>query len=633
LAIDSPPPATDPLTPTLVAAESESPPSPPSLRGPNGPPISQGARGANGHPNSQGVRGANGHPISQGVRGANGHPIRWVTAPRIGVAEQESMGADSLLLAQLLWNRGVRTLPEARAFLAPTAMSSFGDPFTMLGMGAAVECVTSAIKERRPIAVYGDYDVDGVAGAALLVDALRSVGAEVLVFVPHRVRDGYGLNGTALRALAEQGARVVITVDCGITANTEVDIAAELGLQVIVTDHHTVPAQLPSAAAVLNPHQADCQYPCKELAGGGVAFQLARAVFSRLLPAAECDERALRLTDLAALSTIADVVPLVGENRMLASLGIATVRQGVRPGLKALCAVAGRQPAQLRIRDLSFGLIPRLNAAGRMGEARDALDLLLSTDELSAQQLAASLDETNQNRRQLMDSMLTAVLDEAIEFDGEGGIVLDGPYPIGLAGLLASRLVDRWQVPTAVIQRGEAIVRGSARCPEGFDLIAILDSCADSLLQYGGHPRAAGFSLEAANIERFREAFTQCARTIQPDQVRERIASADAVLRLASVGAPLADLVERFDPTGEGNPSPVFMSRGVLISQETVGSGSVRLRIADGETVRGAIFFHPGVIPPNGTRVDLCYEVRRELWQGEQRIDLIVCDDGLTPVP
>lgn len=558
--------------------------------------------------------------------------LRWVVAPRIGLPEQSVLKADSLLMAQLLWNRGVRSAAAAESFLAPPSIGSLADPFTMQGMPQAVRAIVSAIREGDPVAVYGDYDVDGVAGAALLVEALRSLGAQVLVFVPHRVRDGYGLNGEALKALEEQGARVVVTVDCGVTANAEVDIASGLGMQVIVTDHHPVPAQLPSAAAVLNPHQPDCAYPCKDLAGGGVAFQLARAILTTLLPQGEAEERAVRLTDLAALSTIADVVPLVGENRLLAAMGLATARAGGRAGLRALCEVAGRAPADLRMRDLSFGLIPRLNAAGRLGEASDAVDLLLSADPIEARDLAGKLDSTNQTRRQMMQDLLSGVEEEATEFDGEGGIVLDGPYAIGLAGLLASRLVDRWQVPAAVIQGGESVVRGSARCPEGFDLVTILRSCAGTLQQYGGHPRAAGFTLNADDVERFRSAFIQACRVGRVQTVPERIGSVDARLRLRSVRPALADLIELMEPSGEANPPPVFMSRAIILSRETIGAGpAVRLRLGDGDVVRRGVVFRPSVLPEDGTRVDVCYEVRRDLWQGDQRVDLVVCEGGLAP--
>lgn len=548
---------------------------------------------------------------------------RWLVAPRIGVSEQRQLGADSLLLAQLLWNRGVRTPAAATDFLTPGRLATLGDPFSMQGMEAAVACLVGAIRQGAPIAVYGDYDVDGVAGAALLVEALRAVGATVLVHVPHRVKDGYGLNEAALTSLAEQGAAVVITVDCGITAAREVELAAALGMKVIVTDHHTIPSQLPAASAVLNPHQADCKYPCKDLAGGGVAFQLARGVLSTLLPAGAAEEHARGLADLAALSTVADVVPVVGENRTLVTLGLATMRAGQRPGIRALCAVAARAPAELSARDLAFSIIPRLNAAGRMGEARDALELLLARDEAEAQRLAGQLDSTNHARRQLVQDLLGPMLEEAAESVAAGAVVLDGPYPIGLAGLLAARVVDRWQVPSVVIQQGESVCRGSARAPEGADLMELLGECSDLLSQFGGHPRAAGFTIPTANIEQFRSAFAAATRSAVRTPVDTTIA-VDAALRLQSVGPTLADLIERFEPLGEGNPPPMFVSRGTALSIQESGDGPRRVRIRDGEAVRRAVMFQSDAECAAGSRVDLVYEIRRSLWRGDQRIDLIV---------
>ncbi|MSQ23799.1 MAG: single-stranded-DNA-specific exonuclease RecJ [Chloroflexi bacterium] len=570
--------------------------------------------------------------MSQANSRLGGSATRWRVAPRIDGREQELLGTDSLLTAQLLWNRSIRTATEAGAFLAPPSMSSFGDPFRMLGMAAAVERLSHAIQDGTPVAIYGDYDVDGMAGAALLTECLESLGASVLVYVPHRERDGYGLNEGAVRSLASKGAGVVVTVDCGITADREVEVAAELGMDVVVTDHHTVPARLPSAAAVLNPHQEQCDYPCKDLAGGGVAFQLARALLSRFLAGDEADARALMLTDLAALSTVADVVPLIGENRSLVALGLGLMRSGARTGLRALSEVAKRNLSSLSARDLGFSLIPRLNAAGRMGEAQGALDLLLTQDEEEARILAAQLDSTNGERRRVMQELAEGMVAEAAEFAGASAIVLDGPYPIGLAGLLAARLADRWRVPSVVIQRGETISRGSARGPEGFDLMSILNGASTSLLQYGGHPRAAGFALKSEDIGQFRSAFERAAQTQQPAITKERSQTVDAVLRLRSIGPALADLVERFEPSGEGNPPPTFVSRGVIVSQQVVGEGPVRLRVADGEATQRAIIFRPDQVPPNGTRLDLYYQVRRNLWQGDQQIDLVTEDDGLVSV-
>ncbi|MBI4212700.1 MAG: single-stranded-DNA-specific exonuclease RecJ [Chloroflexi bacterium] len=558
--------------------------------------------------------------------------VRWLLAPRVGEVEQGLLGVDSLLLAQLLWNRGLRSSPEAQAFLSPGSLSTLGDPFMMLGMESAVTTLVTAIREGNPIAVYGDYDVDGVAGAALLAEALRFLGGTALLHVPHRVRDGYGLNSEALQSLARRGAKVVVTVDCGITANQEVELAAELGLRVIVTDHHTVPSRLPTAVAVLNPHQDECGYPFKELAGGGVAFQLARALLERMLPSGQVEARILELADLAALSTVADVVPLVGENRTLVALGLKAMRLGKRPGLHALCEVAARTPSALTVRDLSFALIPRLNAAGRMGEAQDAIDLLLVRDPDQAQILAAQLDGTNDARRQLMEQLSGGVLEQAAEIAGAPAIVIEGDFPIGLAGLLAARLVDRWLVPSVVIQRGESVSRGSARAPQGFDLMQLLDATRPSLVQYGGHPRAAGFTLATQDISGFRDAFSAAASTLPLSAKPERLVTADAALRLRSIGPLLADLLERFEPSGEGNPSPTFVSRGTLVSRKAGSDGPVRLRISDGDSVRRAVLFRPRAVPPLGTRVELYYEVRRSLWRGDQQIDMVVHEDGLVPL-
>jgi single-stranded-DNA-specific exonuclease len=294
--------------------------------------------------------------------------LPWSIAPRISEAEQSLLGADSLLLAQLLWNREIRTSAEAIRFLEPR-YEHLADPNLMHGLPEAVERLLWAIHEHEQIVVYGDYDVDGVAGAAVLVQALRRLGADVFVHIPHRSRDGYGVNLAAVRELAAQ-AKVMITVDCGITAGDEIEAATALGLEVIVTDHHTIPSQLPAARAVLNPHQADCEYPCKVLAGGGVALTLARGMFLSVLDPEEAQREILALTPLAALSTVADVMPLIGENRTIVRLGLDVMRKGSRPGLDALCASSGRPLERLTARDLAFSIIPRLNAAGRMGDAR-----------------------------------------------------------------------------------------------------------------------------------------------------------------------------------------------------------------------------------------------------------------------
>jgi single-stranded-DNA-specific exonuclease len=551
-----------------------------------------------------------------------------VVAPRIGESEQSALGAESLLLAQLLWNRGVRSVEEAAAFLQPGTTAAMGDPRRMGGMDRAVERIRRALGNQELIAIHGDYDVDGVAGAALLADALRGLGARIALHIPNRSRDGYGINPTAVRELAAEGARVMITVDCGISADREIALATSLGIDVIVTDHHTVPAELPAATAVLNPHQAGCDYPYKDLAGGGVAYQLARALLAALLTEAEAQRRSVELAAFAALSTVADVVPLTGENRMIVALGLDAARSGGRPGLAALCELAGRLPADLCARDLAFGVIPRLNAAGRMGEARDALDLLLCEELEPARALAQRLEEANGARRTRVGDILARLEGDGPNVARDGVLVVDGDYPIGLAGLIAARLVDRLAVPCAVIERGPETSRGSIRGVDGIHLVHALEECAALLIQFGGHERAAGFSLRSQNIDAFRAAFGAAVRALRGARVPERQLLVDGGLRLTSVGRRLAELVERFEPLGAGNPNPLFISRGVTVrAAEGVNGGHYRLRVAQGTALCRGMAFRPAFdLPLPGTSVDIVYEVGRSVWEGEERVEIVIRD-------
>jgi single-stranded-DNA-specific exonuclease len=548
-------------------------------------------------------------------------------ATRIGAEEQRELGADSLLLAQLLWNRGAHCEAEAHAFLYPLAGDHLGDPQLMEGVPRAADRLLKAIDAGERIAVYGDYDVDGVAGAALLATALRGLGASLVVHLPDRARDGYGVHAEAVRQLVADGARVMITVDCGISANHEVQLARSLGLDVIVTDHHTLPGSLPSAYAVLNPRQETCRYPYKDLAGGGVAYQLARAMLRATLDPGEAERRARNLASYAALSTVADVVPLTGENRSIVAQGVATLRSGSSVGLQALVESAGRQLQMVTAMDLSFRVIPRLNAAGRMGNARDALDLLLAEDWSAAQAIAVRLEEANAARRLRVETLLAELESEAAEGSGRGAIVLHGDYPIGVAGLIATRFAERYGVPCAVIERGEATSRGSVRGVDGIDLVSLLGACVEHLVQFGGHERAAGFTLPSGEIALFKDAFELAVQATGVAPRRPAVAI-DGMLRLSSIGPRLADLVERFEPSGAGNPRPLFLSRGALVrSVGRLNGGHLRLTLAQDWATRRAVAFRPTFAPPKpGTRVDVVYEVERSIWNGVERVDMIVRD-------
>ncbi len=553
---------------------------------------------------------------------------RWLIPPRVGEDEQRRLGVGSLLLTQLLWNRGIRCSADAQAFLDPSASLTLSDPRRMRGVPEAVERLLGAIRTGERIAVYGDYDVDGVAGAAVLVDALTGLGADLIVHLPHRARDGYGVNTAAVRTLAEQGATVMITVDCGITAVDEVAVATALGMDVIVTDHHTVPTRLPGALAVINPHQVGCEYPYKELGGGGVAFQVARALLQAALPEDEVQRRAKRLAGLAALSTVADIVPLTGENRSIVACGLEAIRSGLIPGVEALCEHAGRRIEHLTAQDLAFTVIPRLNAAGRMGDARDALDVLVAPDLDAARETAARLESANGARRERVREILGSMEEDASRSAGEGVLVLAGDYPIGLAGLIATRLAERFGVPCVVIEQGEETSRGSARGVEGVHLVRALEACASCLIQFGGHEAAAGFSLRSENIDAFREQLREAVRAARGDVAFERVMPADGGLRLRSIGPRLADLLDRLEPAGAGNPRPTFVSRGAVVHRaQQTDNGHVRFRLAQDDAVCRGIAFTPDFpIPEPDTRIDVLYEVQRTTWRGEMRVELLIRD-------
>ncbi|MEA2639769.1 MAG: single-stranded-DNA-specific exonuclease [Chloroflexota bacterium] len=573
---------------------------------------------------------SSGSGLEDAINAAIDAPARahWEIAARIGEEEQRALDAESLLEAQLLWNRGIRTAEDACVFLTPSTLALLGDPLTMRGMAEAVARLKAAIANGERIGVYGDYDVDGVAGAALLATAIRAAGGDVVVYVPDRARDGYGVNPDGVRRLAEAGIRVIVTVDCGVTANVEVALAAELGVDVIVADHHAVPAELPAAFAVLNPHHTECAYAFKELAAGGVALQLARALLAGRGSAEAVGEQLEQLAAFAALSTVADIVPLIGENRIIVRVGLAAARASGHPGLEALCRVAGRALSRLSAQDLAFSVIPRLNAASRMGDAHRALDLLLAEDAVTARELARTLDQANLARRERVSTILLAIEEEAAAASREGAIVLAGEYPVGLAGLIATRVTERHGVPCVVIERGDPTSRGSARGVMGVHLVKVLEACEPCLIQYGGHERAAGFSLTTAQIEPFRQRFVAAVRLVGDGQPYRRVLQADGVLNLSSIGPRLADLLDRFEPAGAGNARPTFISHRVLVrAANELRGGHFSLRLAQGMAVRRAVSFRPSFpMPVPGTLIDVLYEVERSTFAGEERVEMLVRD-------
>ncbi len=534
-------------------------------------------------------------------------------------------------LARVLLKRGIKSAGAASAFLDPSP-EQLHSPWLMKGMEKAAARIGTALDKGEKIVVHGDYDADGITAAALMVEALRRLGAaDVDFYLPSRFREGYGLHREALEQIAAAGADLVITVDCGINAAAEVNCACGLGLDVIVTDHHQ-PLDIPgSAAAVLNPLQEGCPYPFKELSGAGIAFKLAQALMERAgapFPA--------ELLDLAALGTVADVVSLTGENRILVACGLEQMRRRPRLGLKALAEAVGLQQGRMDSSVLAFILAPPLNAAGRLGEADPAIKLLLERDGAAAGELALLLHRANLQRRETEMRILQeaeAMLAADRRAAGESVITLAGEgWPHGVIGIVASRLVERYYCPAVLIGLEEDEGRGSARSIPGFDITAALGSCAHLLERFGGHAGAAGFTIDPFRVDDLREGLNSyAAPRLQGDKLRPFI-ELDTALEAAEIDLDLARQLKMLEPFGVGNPRPLFCSAGwELQSWRLVGGGKehLKLNLRRGAQRAAPIFFSAASLEPllgRGRRFDLAFSLREGSYLDRPSLDMVLKD-------
>jgi len=541
------------------------------------------------------------------------------------------------LVAHLLIRRGCATPEAAHAFLdAPT--SALHDPWAMEGMAAAVARLQRAMASREPILVCGDYDVDGVTGIALLVSGLTRAGADVSYAVPNRLEHGYGLPLEIVEQAAAAGVRVLVTVDHGITANEAAALARDRGLDVIICDHHLPPSTLPPAVAILNPRRPGCEYPFKELCGVGIAFKLLQALYG---PGA--NDETWPLLDLVALGTIADLVPMVGENRILVKHGLDQLAVTNRPGLRALAEVAGISltgPGALTTGRIAFGLAPRINAAGRMDDATAAVRLLLTQDPLEARELAGGLDRQNRERQALEGE----ILDEALasvsathDLERDRAIVLASPHwHPGVLGIVASRLVERFGRPTALIGRQGDQTRGSVRSACGWHVADALGRCADLLTHYGGHRAAGGFSLSPERIDAFRTRFLSLAAAELSEDAMEVCLEVEAEVSLHDLDLDLVDLLSQLGPHGLGNPEPLLVTRQLQVMRfaRRVGRNHLKIRVRESDgtgPVVEAIGFNLGsylelLDQPSPPRVDLAFIPERNTWNGRDSLQLRLKD-------
>jgi single-stranded-DNA-specific exonuclease len=559
--------------------------------------------------------------------------MRWI--PKTGDAAREAALAEELVsnpslygvdaklartVSHLLVTRGIDRPEAAARFLAPS-LSHLHSPYLMTGMKNAVDRVEAAIERKEGILIYGDYDVDGTTAVVILKTAIEMCGGSPDFHVPHRIREGYDLRGDVIERAAAAGIRLVISVDAGIRAFAAAETARKLGIDLIVTDHH-VPGQdgLPHALAVLNPNQPGCTYPCKAICGAGVGFKLAHALMERRLVHRDQAQLLLSFTKIVAIATIADAVPLTGENRIFAKLGLEALRSAVNPGLKALLDIAKLSGRPLTSGEVGFRIAPRINAAGRMDVARDVIELFSVKDSQRALEIAKRLDQLNSERQEEERRILDAV---TVRFEQEPAlrdafcIVIDGDgWHRGVIGITATRVVERWGRPTLVISRDGEEAHGSGRSIRAFHLLDALESCSSLFSRFGGHAHAVGFSLPSVNLPELRAQLDLYARERLHLSDFEPILDVDAEVSLDQITPALFQALKRLEPFGMGNPEPVFSARGVrmMTPMRVVKEKHVKLRvgaawgsgITEGEGSGAAALATPprnpySAVPPHGS--------------------------------
>ncbi len=557
--------------------------------------------------------------------------LRWAVAPRPDPTVVSALAGLLHLpeaLAALLLQRGQYNQEAARRYLRP-AIGDLSDPNALAGMAEAVDAIASTVRAGGTILVHGDYDVDGQCATALLTRALRAAGADVIPFLPHRLRDGYDFGPAGLEAAQAAGASLVITCDCGITAVDTVRAARAAGIGVVITDHHLPGDELPPAIAIVDPQRPDDTSGYTSLCGAGIAFKLVQA----LVPALGISPNLpYYLLDYVALATVADVVPLQGENRILVKHGLRLLAESSWPGVRALIEACGLSGKELRAGQLGFILGPRLNAAGRIGEATDGLRLLVTDDPDEATRLAQRLETLNLERQALDQRMLDEVLEQVertADFDRDASFVLagDGWHP-GVVGIVASRVVERYGRPTFLIAFDGEIGKGSGRSISRFNLHSTLLACGDLLERFGGHHMAAGLTIRRENLDAFRERFGELAReTLNPEDLgpEQRV---DLEIGLHEATRDLERLCRYLEPCGTGNASPVFGVRGVRFAGRTrVGNGHLKGILDDGRSRLTAIGFQwADRVPWMGDGpIDAAFRLECDDWNGQSYLQARLC--------
>ncbi len=563
--------------------------------------------------------------------------FRWVYAKpeqEEAISELQQQLGVSEKIARLLVLRNVHSFDKAKAFFRPS-IKQLHDPFLMKDMDKAAERLAVAIRQRQKILIYGDYDVDGTTATSLVYLFLKDFGVNVEYYIPHRFKEGYGINEAGMQHAIDTNVDLIVSVDCGITAVEEARVAREHGIDLIICDHHNTGDELPDATAILDPKRKDCNYPFDGLSGAGVAFKLVQGVtnvlgLSRQMP--------LKLLDLVAISTASDIVPIVDENRILMREGLKKINAEPRPGIKALLDLINLQPGTIKTSNIVFSIGPRINAAGRMGDASKAVQLLIAETAADANAHAHQLESINIKRRdedsQTMEEALLKV-DNEYNLDKTSFMVLhDADWHLGVIGIVASRMVDTYSRPTIMLSTVNGMLKGSARSIKGFNIYDAIKECEDLLEQFGGHEFAAGLTIKPENLEEFRSRLDNIASEALTEEDFKPDLSIDCELDLSKIDMKFWKLLSQFEPFGPGNLRPIFVSKGVhVVGVPTiVGKGHLKMKVAqNGSGAFDTIGFNmheylPLIRNADDESMQIAYNLEENYWNGNRNLQLKLRD-------
>ncbi len=563
--------------------------------------------------------------------------FRWVYAQtedeNAVSALQKELGVPETI-ARLLAIRGISTFELAKLFFRPN-LKNIHDPFLMKDMELAANRLAHAIRESEKIVVYGDYDVDGTTATSIMFTFLKEFGCKVEFYIPHRFKEGYGISEDGIKYAVEQKAGLIVSVDCGITAIDEAQFARQEGVDMIICDHHTAGDAIPDALAVLDPKRPDCDYPFKGLSGAGVAFKLVTATLRKLgLP----EDHSFKFLDLLAISIASDIVPIVDENRILMREGLKMLNSNPRPGIKALMELINLVPGNIGTSQIVFSIGPRINAAGRLGDATAAVELLIADNSADARASALELEAINIRRRKIdSDTMDKALeqLDAKFDIDKNSSVVLHDPeWHLGVIGIVASRLVDKYCRPTIMLSTVDGMVKGSARSIKGFNIYNALKKCEDLLVQFGGHEYAAGLTLNEDQLETFRERFNKIVHDQMSMDDFEPELMIDSNLDLGQVDVRFWKLLRQFEPYGPNNMKPLFVSSGLRVigTPTVVGNGHLKMKVAqNGSVTFEAIGFNmheylPAVRTCKDGSLSMAYVLEENTWNNRTTIQIRIKD-------